>query len=257
MPQNYAIESLKLDPDSEVVRLVAQFPDLEPVSFGDGEQLIREGETSQEIFIVLAGALVVEQATAVPGGAPVLLACITAEPDSIAILGEMAYLGAQLRAASVRSCGRSHTLRLEPRHIDGILEGFPGLTRVICRQFSQRLQDTDRALRTLQSRFALNPKQRLAQAGEVLFRQGDPATALFQLVAGSIRLDGPDGSRQVSAEDLREGLLEPRPFLAGGCQTGTATVEAMAFLAVIDAEHRPALVRCFPELALALLGGTS
>ena len=42
-----------------VVRHVTAYRYTEPVSFGDGEQLIREGETSQEIFIVLAGALVV------------------------------------------------------------------------------------------------------------------------------------------------------------------------------------------------------
>ena len=253
MPQPYPIDQLQLEDDSEVIRLLAQFPDIQPISFGDGEQLVREAETSQDIFIVLRGALVVEQAPVAEGGAPVMLACITADPDALAILGEMAYLGAQPRAASIRSSGRTHTLRLEPRHIDGILEGYPMLTRVICRQFSQRLRDTDRALRNLQDRFALDPAQRMAQAGEVLFTRGAPATHLFQLVAGSVRLDGPEGSRMVTPETLDQGLLEPGPFLKGRPQEATATVEGMAFLAVIHAERRPALVRCFPELALGLL----
>jgi CRP-like cAMP-binding protein len=253
MPETYAIEKLHLEPSSEVLRLLGQCPEIAPIRFWDGELLVREAATSQEIFLVLKGSLVVEQASAVVGGAPVMLACITAEPDSLAIIGEMAYLGAQARAASVRSCGATHTLRLEPRHIDGILDGFPMLTRLICRQFSQRLQDTDHALRTLQSRFALSPGQRMAQQGEVLFAQGDPAQALFQLVAGGIRLDGPGGTRMVGPDDLPQGLLEPGPFLAGGAQTHTATVEGMAFLAVIDLAHREALVRCFPNLALDLL----
>ena len=253
MPQSYTIDHLQLDDDSEVIQLLAQFPEIQPISFGDGEQLVREHETSQEIFIVLRGALVVEQAALTEGAAPAMLACITAETDDIAILGEMAYLGAQPRAASIRSCGRTHTLRLEPRHIDGILEHYPMLTRVICRQFSQRLQDTDKALRNLQERFALDPGQRMVQAGEVLFTRGAPATELFQLLAGSIRLDGPDGSRLITPESLDQGLLEPGPFLAGRPQAATATVDGMAFLAVIRAERKPALVRCFPELALKLL----
>ena len=123
MPQTYTIDPMQLEDDSEVVRLLAQFPEIQPISFGDGEQLVREDEPSQEIFIVLRGALVVEQASVAEGSAPAMLACITAAPDAIAILGEMAYLGAQPRAASIRSVGRTHTLRLEPRHIDGILEG--------------------------------------------------------------------------------------------------------------------------------------
>ena len=257
MPQPYAIASLNLEPGAEVLRLLAQFPDIEPVSFLDGARMVQEGEDSQEIFIVLRGALVVEQAPALAGGAPAMLACINAEPDDLAILGEMAYLGSQLRAASIRSVGRTHALRLEPRHIDGILEGFPMLTRVICRQFSRRLQDTDQSLRTLQGRFSLNPAQRMAQAGDILFTRGEPATSLFQVVAGSIRLDGPGGSRLVAPEDLSQGLLEPGPFLAGRAQAVTATAEAMTFLAVIDAAHREALVRCFPELVLELLAAGS
>lgn len=253
MPQPYAIDSLDLNPSSEVLRLVAQFPDIAPRSFGDGEHLIREAEPGQEIYIVLKGALVVEQAAATPGLGPVMLACVQADPDHLAIVGEMAYLGSQSRAASVRSSGRTHTLLLQPRHIDAILDGFPGLTRVICEQFSRRLQDTDKALRTLQSRFALDVTQRMAQPGEILFHQGEPAQRLFQLVAGTLRLQGPEGERQVSADDLPHGMLEPGPFLAGGSHTVTATVQDLAFLAVIDAGHRAAVVRCFPELVLGLL----
>ena len=253
MPQPYAIDHLKLAPASEALRLLATFPDIAAVSFGDGEFLVREGESDQDIFLVLRGGLVVEQASPTPGGAPVQLALITAEPEACAMVGEMAYLGSQLRTASVRSCGRTHTLRLEPSHIDGILEGFPDLTRLICRQFSRRLKAMDQTLRTLQDRFALDPAQRMAQQGEVLFTRGEPATRLFQLVAGSVSLDGPEGCREVTPEDLAQGLLEPGPFLAGRPQRTTATVTGMAFLAVVGLERRPALVRCFPDLVLDLL----
>jgi CRP-like cAMP-binding protein len=153
----------------------------------------------------------------------------------------------------VRSCGRTHTLRLEPRHIDGILDGFPMLTRVICRQFSRRLQDTDGALRALQARFALNPSRRMAGPGERLFAPGDPAGELFQLVAGAVRLERDGVARVVAPEDLPQGLLEPEPFLKGGLHRTTATAEDLAFLAVIGRADREAVVRCFPELVLRIL----
>jgi len=245
--------SLGLGEAEEVPRLLRQHPEIEAWAYREGEYLIREDEESQDIFIVLQGALVVEQAPAAPGGAPAILACVLAEPAEPAIVGEMAYLGAQRRAASVRSSGRSLALRLQPAHIDGVLEGYPGLTRVICRQFSRRLQDTDRALSGLQARFALNSRRRLAQPGEPLFAQGDPATEVVQLVAGAVRLEQAGTVRILTAEDLPMGLLEPEAFLRGAAHAATASVEAPAFLAVIALAEREALVRCFPELVLRIL----
>jgi len=99
----------------------------------------------------------------------------------------------------------------------------------------------------------------MATQGEVLFTRGEPSDRLYQLVAGNVRLDGPDGAREVGPEDLPHGLLEPGPFLAGRPRQATATVTGMAFLAVIDPGRRAALVRCFPDLVLGLLapGGRS
>jgi CRP-like cAMP-binding protein len=253
MPQHYDPATLGLAPDSEVARLLAQFPEIEPRSYGDGEQLIREDEASLEIFLILKGAVVVEQAGA--AGAPAqLMAWVEADLERLAVVGEMAYLGAQARAGSVRSSGRSHSLRLEPHHVDAILEGYPGLTRLICQQFSRRLRATDEALRELQARFALQPAQRMAAAGELLFAAGTEATELFQLVLGSVLLEGPDGCRTVTAADLPQGFLEPQAFLAGGFHRCTATVADMAFLAVIGAGRREAVVRGFPEMVLGMLG---
>ena len=253
MSQSYDVGTLGLDDSLEVLRLLAEYPEIEARSFADGEYLLREGENSQEIFIVLKGALVVEQAAAEGGGGPVLLACVLAEPETIALVGEMAYLGALRRTASVKSSGRTHTLGLAPRHIDAILEGYPKLTRVICHQFSRRLQETDQALRSLQGRFLLSPIQRMGDRGEILFRQGEPAGSLYQLLAGSIRLEGPEGSRTVTPAELPQGFLEPAAYLAGLAHGVTATVEDMAFLAMVPAANREAWVRCFPELVLELL----
>jgi CRP-like cAMP-binding protein len=252
MPERFDSAELGLDPAAEVIQLLRRFPEIEARAYRDGEYLIREEEPSQDIFIVVRGALVVEQAAA-DGAAPVMLACLNADPEAIVIVGEMAYLGSQGRAASVKSSGLSRVLCLRPAHVDGILEGFPGLTRVICRQFSRRLQDTDQALLAVQARFALNAQRRMAQPGEPLFTRGAPARELFQLVAGTVRLERDGLAEVLTPEALPMGLLEPEPFLRGGVHGASATVEELAFLAVIGAGDREAVVRCYPALVLDLL----
>jgi CRP-like cAMP-binding protein len=255
LPEPFDIARLGLGEADEGLQLLRRCPDLEALAYREGEYLIREGEEAQDIFLVLQGALVVERDPALPGGAPVMLACVLAEPVAPAIVGEMAYLGSMRRTASVRSSGLSHTLRLRPAHIDQVLDGFPGLTRMICRQFSRRLEETDRSLRDLQARFALNPRRRLAQPGERLFGAGEPAAALFQLMAGEVRLERDGVGQVLAAEALPMGLLEPEAYLRAGAHTATATVEGTAFLAEIPAGDREAVVRCFPELVLGILAG--
>ena len=254
MPERFDLADLGLAPEAELVQLLRRFPDIEALAYREGEFLIREDEPSQDIFIAVRGALVVEQAAHIPGGAPVVLACLQAQPEALVIVGEMAYLGAQRRAAAVRSSGLSRVLRLAPVHIERILEGFPGLTRVICRQFSRRLQDTDRALCDLQGRFALNPERRLAQAGECLFACGAQAGELFQLATGAVRLERDGRVERVTPETLPSGLLGLEPFLRGGRHAASATVLEPAFLAVYGGADREAVVRCFPQLVLEILG---
>jgi CRP-like cAMP-binding protein len=252
MPEPFDPAASPLAVHPEVAEFLARNPDLEGLKFRDGEFLVKEGEESQDIFILLAGGLVVERAPALPGAPPVILACLSPE-EGVAIVGEMAYLGHLRRTASVRSAGMSEVLRLAPRHIDRILEGYPMLTRVICMQFSRRLQETLQSLSRLQARFALTPNRRVAQDGDVLFTRGAESLELHQLMAGTVRLEGDGWTRTVTPETTPQGFLDLEDFLRGGPRGCTGTVEGMAFLAVIGAQDREAVVSCFPGLALAAL----
>jgi len=238
----------------EIKDFLARSPDLEPLSYRDGEFLVREGAESKEIFILLTGALVVERSGVQPGSPSVVLACLDAG-EELAFVGEMAYLGELRRTASVRSSGLSRVLRLEPGHVDRIIEGFPLLTRIICRQFSHRLKETLEALGRFQSRFAMTPARRMAPDGEVLFRAGDPAGDLLQLMAGSLRLEGAGAARTVTPETLPQGFLDLGPYLRGGTRAETATVDGMAFLSVLGPGDRATVVRTFPDLVLDVLDG--
>ena len=251
MPDPLDPASLDLAADPELGPLLAACPDIAPLRFRDGECLVTEGEDSQDLYIVRKGSLVVEKA--LPDGTARPLAQIECSPDAPVIMGEMAYFGALRRTATVRAVGACQALHLKPAHLDAIMAGFPGLTRILCRQFTARLKEANEELRDLRARFHLAPERRMAQAGEVIFAAGSAADAVFQLAMGAVRFDGPDGSKVLRAEDLPAGFLGLEAYLRQRPHGATATAEEACFLAVIGASHREAFLRSHPALALNLL----
>jgi CRP-like cAMP-binding protein len=203
--------------------------------------MIKEGERSRDILVVTEGGLVVER----EGNPPAVLAQMTGSTDSPLFLGEMAYFGEEPRSASVRCVGACLALRLTPDHVDMVLDGFPGLTRIICRQFTQRLREASQALAALRSGMDLGDARRMLEDGEALFRAGEPAQRLYQLVVGRLRIEAP--------EDLPGGFIELGPWLTAGNHSVSAFADGSAFLAELDRSRRPAFLRRFPEITLALL----
>ena len=251
MPDLLDLSTLDLASDPELGPLLVACPDIEPLRFRDGELLVVEGEDSQDLFIVRKGGLVVEKA--LPNGTQRPLATIECHPESPVIIGEMAYFGALQRTATVRAVGACQALHLKPSHLDAIMAGFPGLTRILCRQFTTRLKEANEELRDLKGRFDVSPGRRMAQAGEVLLRAGDPADTLFQLAMGSVRISEGEGSRILHPEDLPGGFLGLDAFLHNAVHGATAVAEEPCFLAVIGAERREMFLRSYPALALKVL----
>jgi CRP-like cAMP-binding protein len=251
MPEPFDPSTLGEAESSELTLLLGRCPDVQPLVFRDGEYLIREGDEEQHLFIVARGAFTVERPSPA-GGAPAILDSVICHPSSVAIVGEMAYFGMHPRSASVRSTGATYALRLEPQHITVVIEGFPILTRVICQQFARRLRQTNDTIRDLRSRFILPCDKRLATAGEVLFKAGDPPAKLFQLAAGAVRLREEGRDELVEPQDLPDGFLEAGTFLRNQPYAAMAVVEDSALLAIVDAAHKETLLRCHPGLALRL-----
>ncbi|BDU69291.1 hypothetical protein GETHOR_13920 [Geothrix oryzae] len=251
MPDPLDPTALDLASDPELGPLLAAHPDIAPLRFRDGELLVVEGEDSQDLFIVRKGSLVVEKA--LPDGTMRPLAQIECSAEAPAIIGEMAYFGAQRRTATVRAVGSCQALHLKPAHLDAIMAGFPGLTRILCRQFTSRLKEANEELRDLRARFDLAAQRRMVQPGEVIFAAGAEAEALFQLALGTVRLTEATGTRLLRAEDLPGGYLGLAAYLRQRPYAATATAEEACFLAVIPASRRAAFLRAQPELALQLL----
>jgi CRP-like cAMP-binding protein len=253
MPDLLDPATLDLASDPELGPLLAACPDIAPLRFRDGELLVTEGEDSQDLFIVRKGSLVVEKA--MPDGTRRPLAQLECAVDAPVIIGEMAYFGAQRRTATVRAVGSCQALHLKPAHLDAIMAGFPGLTRILCRQFTTRLKEANEELRDLRARFDLAAQRRMAQPGEVLLQAGEKAGALFQLAMGSVRIGEGEGSAVRKAEDLPGGFLGLEAYLRGTAQGATVTAEDTCFLAVIGADRREAFLRSHPALVLKVLGG--
>lgn len=253
MPVSTDLSTLDPGTAPEVLALLRRCPDVEPLKYRDAECLVQENEEDREIFLVLRGSLRVERQGDVPDGPPKILATLTCEPDHPSIVGEMAYFGAQRRTASVRSIGGSLALRLQPRHLDEIFEYLPGLTRLLCRQFTQRLQESNENLMAFQRRFDLAPTRRMAEPGERLFQAGDAPHTLFQLLVGTVDLESEGEVRQMAPHDLPEGFLEPEAFLGNQPHQVTATVSSAAFLVAIAPERKEAFLRCYPQVVLKVL----
>ena len=252
MPDLLDPAALDLASDPEVGPLLAACPDIAVLRFRDGELLVVEGENSQDLFIVRKGSLVVEKA--LPDGTLRPLAQLQCSVDAPCIIGEMAYFGALRRTATVRAVGACQALHLKPTHLDAIMAGFPGLTRILCRQFTSRLKESNEELRDLKARFDLAAERRMVQAGEPIYQAGAPAEALFQLVMGSVWLGEGGAAVRFRSEDLPGGFLGLEAFLRGTTHPATVTAAESCFLAVISADRREAFVRSQPNLVLQILG---
>ncbi len=256
MPEALDPSRLPADAPPGVAELLQEVSGAELVRYRDGQRLVTEGDTDRQVFLVLEGSLVIEKASALPGGPVLQLATLACDPEHLTIVGEMAAFGAPERTASVRSVGASLALRFPDGAMETLLSGHPYFTRLLCEQFTQRLQETNEALRTLQRRFELAPERRMAQPGEILFRAGDPGRNLHQLLMGSVDLEEEGGKcRRVAPQDLPEGLLEPEAFLRGRAHRFTATVADSAFLLIIDDAKKEALIRSHAALVAKLLEG--
>lgn len=245
MPEVLPPERLECMVDGDILHLWNLHPDIAVLVFREGECLIEEGGTTREVFLVFQGAVVVEQGE---GAGRTILALLEAQPGHPLILGEMAWFGDMPRTATVRASGATMALRLEPGHLDAILEGHPSLTARLCKQFTQRLKETNEALHALQDRFRLMPRRQLVQDGEVLFQAGTPAVELMQLMSGEVEL----GARVVRAESLPGGFLNLEAYLTGDPHRVSARARGMVFLVALGQERREAVVRSFPEVILEL-----
>ncbi|MBI1318111.1 MAG: cyclic nucleotide-binding domain-containing protein [Candidatus Hydrogenedens sp.] len=261
MPDTFDISSLGLPPESEILAVLARFPHAKALRFSDDELLVRAGHKGEEFYLLIRGTCLVElpppspeehQDKRQPGNE---LSILHASPEKPVFVGEMACFGDGLRSASVRSSMNTVALRLEPEDLHTMLERFPKLTRALCEQFSERLQDLNDRLRRHRAHLAMRAEQRFIEPGALLFERGKPGDTLYQLVDGAVEIEHEDGTTEVLRPGRGEmSFLDARCYFTGGNHTQTARAKSMVIAVAVAPESREAVVRNFPHLLLRLLG---
>ncbi len=254
MPVPFDVSTLNIPESSEISRLLAQCSDIVPVRFSDGDLIVREGEEDTDTYLLVRGSYVVEQAPK-EGSPPQpnALSIETSDIDAPTFVGEMAYFGGGFRSATVRSSGACHAFQLKPEHIDIIIDDFPLLTRVLCRQFTERLREADEVLKEHHSRLAMDVQRITKNPEEVIYKRGEPADTLYQLLAGTVVREDEATGEEVAAATPLAGFLDPAPYLRGAKYMATVRAKTRAILVSVAKNSRAAFVRNYPELVLRVL----
>jgi CRP/FNR family transcriptional regulator, cyclic AMP receptor protein len=129
----------------------------EPVSFGDGENIIEEGAEQGSLFVLISGA--VEVRKGLPGGRSRLLAEIDASRGR-AVVGERGLLGESGASATVTAVGEVEAIRI-PRETFRrmVREGRPAafklsyrIARTLARRLARLDEEVIEAIRELENK---------------------------------------------------------------------------------------------------------
>ena len=252
MPVPFEIGSIALPEDSEVHALLEACPDAEGVQFKNDEFIVHGDDTDLDIFLLLRGDCLVEQPDAprerTPGSE---LAVIQASPESPMFIGEMAYLGGGYRTASVRSVMATFAIRLKPAHLDTIMATLPGMTRILCDQFTRRLGEANTFIKAFQKRCSMDVSQRFLQPGDTLVDAGASAAILYQIVDGSLEIAN-------TGEPIEPGedgyvFVDVEAFLTDGVHPKKIVAKTSCIVVGLGNSRKEAIIRNYPEIALNLL----
>ena len=164
------------------------------VDFVPGEVVIREGDHGDSLFLVVSGRLKVQISR--PGREP----AVVAELGAGEVIGEIAVLIAENRAASVIAEDHSQLLELPRNAFEKTLADHPS---EVARVLARVLETVER--RQLSNALHRNPifaslppnvlrdlandlQHRFLAGGETLFHQGDAGNTLYLVVSGRLQI---------------------------------------------------------------------
>lgn len=241
--------------------------DLFGTVFERGETVFRQGEPGEVMFLVQSGA--VEIATGEGSGRRVLAVLGPGE-----VFGEMALLDRRPRSATATAARRSRLVAFTRESLLRRLRRDPDVALHLLRVFSARIQSSNRLPPPLEADrredegapdagagtpaaayFPAEGDNRGLAAGEVLFRQGDGADALFVVLEGSVDLfEESSGAGRYRIATLGPGeLLGEMALISDLPRSATAVAASAARLLVVGKENFRERIAARPELGLALL----
>jgi putative iron-dependent peroxidase len=101
------------------------------VQAADGDQIIAQGESGDDFFIVVSGKVIVERD-----------GLVMARLGPGDFFGEIALIDGRPRSASALAAGDTQLLVLDHRGFDALMDEFPGIGRQIARTLVERIRRT-------------------------------------------------------------------------------------------------------------------
>lgn len=108
-------------------------------SFAAGEILFAEGDSSQDIYVLVEGALAIYKDDK--------KLSVVSEPESL--VGEMAYLLDEKRSATVKAASAVKAIRIPADRITEFIADFPSLAPKISQTLARRLHETTKVVHGL------------------------------------------------------------------------------------------------------------
>jgi lysophospholipid hydrolase len=206
---------------------------VDTLSLNDGEDLVREGDVDQNLYLVVAGHLRVRVRNQRNDW---ILLSVASTGESV---GEMGILADDPASATIDAAGPTQVVRLPRSTFDQFSAKHPATALLVTQSLSRRLQRSllCRALHQSSLFSSLDPdalrdleaelETLLLHGGETLFRQGDPGDFLCIVVSGRLRVvvrraDGQDNT----ITELGSGEIVGEMAVVTG-ESRTATIHAI------------------------------
>lgn len=233
---------------------------MEQVELAAGTVLVRQGDPADSLFVVLEGRLA---SAVVADDSPAEQALGTMGPGDV--IGEVAVLTGTRRTATVRSETACTVAALSAADLWRLAAGDPELVDRLLATSIRRLRRGQFAsyLSTLLGPIATELLDRIEpriewislRGGEALFVPGDPGDALYVVLAGRLRIIGPepqDGEPDVD-EIGRGQPIGMTSVLTGHPRQQTVVAIRDSELARIDRATLAWFTQAFPAAALPIM----
>ncbi|MFI5311266.1 MAG: cyclic nucleotide-binding domain-containing protein [Gemmatimonadales bacterium] len=224
----------------------------EPVTFGFGDVIVREGNPADALFVIGRGRARV--LTTGDDGSEVVLGTLKAGD----VFGEAALLRSTERTATVRASGEVVAWRLAREVLDDLLRARPEARRWL------ELQTTERELAAFFKRFTgfrslpapllerllRELVERPAKAGETIVVQGDPPGPMWIVRSGRLRVYREENGERRPLAYLRRGdWFGELSVFAGQPRAATVVAHDACVLLELKPETFKRLIAESPEFA--------
>ena len=222
--------------------LFATDPGLRRLAAGD--RLFTEGDPGDEMFVIVEGEI------ALSIGGRTLTTAATGD-----VVGELALLGAETRRVSAHAVSDAVVAPVDRDRFGYLVRYAPSFALIVLRALAEILHHMGHALDSASESltsppsavrpslrleaFRNDPSLRSLVAGETIFAAGDPATALYLVLEGSVEVRGDGPTRRADASDFfgEMALCDCEPHEAEAIAVTAAQVvpiDVMRFTSIVQ-----------------------